>query len=93
MFRLKAAPWVTRSWKRATSFYFDTALTGTANGLDTLLKWAPKDHTLFGSDYPYAPNPTIEYFTGELDKNEMDEKLRAKVNYENAPELFPRLKE
>ena len=77
----------------AKSFYFDTALTGTANVLNTLLKWAPQDHILFGSDYPYAPNPTIEYFTRELDKYEMDGQLRAKVNYENALKLFPRLKE
>jgi hypothetical protein len=30
----------------AKSFYFDVALSGSANVLDTLLKWAPKERIL-----------------------------------------------
>lgn len=32
----------------AKSFYFDVALSGSANVLDTLLKWAPKERILYG---------------------------------------------
>ena len=75
----------------AKSFYFDTALAGTANVLDTLLKFAPRDRILFGSDFPYAPNSTIEYFTAKLDEYDMSGDLRQDICRRNALELFPRL--
>ena len=36
----------------AKSFYFDVALSGSANFLNSLLKWAPKERVLYGSDFP-----------------------------------------
>ena len=76
----------------AKSFYFDLALGGSANVLDSLLRWAPKDKILFGSDFPYA-SQELEYFTGCLEEYEMKDEIRAKCYRENALALFPRLKE
>ncbi|KAK7180699.1 hypothetical protein DPSP01_012991 [Paraphaeosphaeria sporulosa] len=47
----------------AKSFYFDTALSGNALSLPLLLDFAPPGHVLFGSDFPYAPTPTIATHT------------------------------
>ncbi len=77
----------------AKSFYFDTALAGTANVLDALLKWAPKDRILFGSDFPYAPDSTIEYFTDSLEKYPINDADREDIDRENALNLFPRLRD
>ena len=33
------------------SFYLDTALSGSADILDSLLKWAPRERVLYGSDF------------------------------------------
>jgi predicted TIM-barrel fold metal-dependent hydrolase len=77
----------------AKSFYFDLALSGTANILDALLKWAPQDHVLFGTDFPCAPVPSVRRFTESLDAYEMNDELRRKICYENAWVLFPRLRE
>lgn len=74
----------------AKSFYFDTALSGTANILDTFLKWAPADRILFGSDTPYA-TVEAEWNTKALGEYPMEEKLRQKIYRDNAIRLFPRL--
>lgn len=73
----------------AKSFYFDLALGGSANVLDSILKWAPLDHVLFGSDFPYAVSEA-KYFTGCMESYEMDAGLRKKLYQENALKLFPR---
>jgi 6-methylsalicylate decarboxylase len=58
----------------AKTFYFDTALAGSANILDALLKWALRDRILFGTGYLYAFESSIEYFTKGLEGDEMNEK-------------------
>lgn len=75
----------------AKSFYFDLALSGTKNILGLLFDWAPHDHILFGSDFPYAPSPSVIEITEDLDSYHMDEDLRRNINFENALKLFPRL--
>ena len=42
------------------SFYFDTALSGSAAALPSLLAFAKPGRVLFGSDHPFAPPPVIE---------------------------------
>jgi len=74
----------------AKSFYFDTALGGTPNILDTLLKWAPADRILFGSDSPYA-TIEAEWNTKAMDEYPMEEEMRQKIYRDNALRLFPRL--
>lgn len=75
----------------AKSFYFDLALGGSSNVLDTLLNWAPQDHILYGSDFPYA-GEEAKYFDGCLHKYEMEDQVRSKCLQENALALFPRLR-
>ena len=76
--------------ENAKSFYFDLALAGTANVLDSLLKWAPAQHILYGSDYPYA-TVEAEYNTRKLEEYNLLAENRKMYYSENALELFPRL--
>lgn len=72
------------------SFYFDLAVSGSANVLDTLLKWAPQDRVLYGSDFPFAGG-LEEYFDAALEKYSMESSLREMHCRHNALALFPRL--
>ncbi|KAL8730108.1 MAG: hypothetical protein Q9166_004307 [cf. Caloplaca sp. 2 TL-2023] len=76
------------------SFYFDVALSSGDDVLPLLLRFAKPGHVLFGSDLPYAPRPTIDFFTGNLDEfgKGVSEEERVAVDCGNALELFPRLK-
>lgn len=75
----------------AKLFYFDTALSSDPASLDALLKMADPTHILFGSDFPNAPNESIEYFTGQLNEvcSGLGLDLEA-VRSENAKKLFPK---
>nr|POE92392.1 6-methylsalicylic acid decarboxylase [Quercus suber] len=75
----------------ARSFYFDTALSSSPMALGALLALLGPDHrshVLFGSDFPNASDPAIEYFTRQLRASHVfhESELR-----ENALKLFPRL--
>ncbi|MCX4909023.1 amidohydrolase family protein [Streptomyces sp. NBC_00878] len=73
-------------------FYFDTALSASPASLPSLLAFATPGHVLFGSDYPYPPEPTIAHFTAGLDAyGDLDADSLAAVNETNAHALFPRL--
>jgi predicted TIM-barrel fold metal-dependent hydrolase len=73
-----------------SNFYFDTALSGSAAALPSLLAFAKPRHVLFGSDWPFAPPPAVQYFTAGLDgyPGITD---HAAINRDNATALFPRL--
>ena len=77
---------------QAKRFYFDLALSGSAEVLPLILGFARKDHVLFGSDYPHAPVPYSNEFTKFVDEYEMSEEKRKEVYYGAAEKLFPRLK-
>src|SRR5579871_4638824 len=47
------------------SFYYDTALSGGDAALAALAQVARPDRILFGTDFPFAPNPAIRHF-GEV---------------------------
>ncbi|KAI4286720.1 MAG: hypothetical protein L6R35_004025 [Caloplaca aegaea] len=72
------------------SFYFDLAISGTANVLDTLLKWAPPHRILYGSDFPFAGG-FERSSDAALQSYVMDERLRQLSYRDNALALFPRL--
>ena len=76
----------------AKSFYFDLALAGTANVLDMLLKWAPREHILYVSDYPYA-TVEAEFNTQKLAEYDIPAEDRAAYYAGNSLKLFPRLKQ
>jgi predicted TIM-barrel fold metal-dependent hydrolase len=69
-------------------FYFDTALSGTPAALPSLLAFAAPGHVLFGSDWPFAPDVAVSYFTSQLDA--YDGLDHAAVDRGNAEALFPR---
>jgi predicted TIM-barrel fold metal-dependent hydrolase len=76
------------------SFYFDTALSGSAPQLQALLQFADPSKILFGSDIPYAPLPVVLHITKNLDKfflgkSDQHEKVLEAINHENAKRLFP----
>ncbi|KAL9030655.1 MAG: hypothetical protein Q9196_001242 [Gyalolechia fulgens] len=73
------------------SFYFDSAISGSANVLDSLLNWAPRDRLLYGTDFPFAGG-LEEYFDTALEDYDMDTKLRGLYYRDNALNLFPRLR-
>ena len=56
--------WVTKALQ---SFYFDTALVA-PSGLPSLLAFAPSEHIVFGTDFPYASERVSKTFTSNLDK-------------------------
>lgn len=73
--------------------YFDLALSATLLTLSALLQVTSLSHILFGTDYTFAPPPTIAGNTvavGQL-MDSLPPAQRRMVEYENAAELFPRL--
>ena len=77
-----------------STFYFDTALSGSPTSLPSLLAFARPGHVLFGSDWPYCPTETVSYFTQALDAyDELDRAGHAAIDRSNAEALFTRLHE
>jgi predicted TIM-barrel fold metal-dependent hydrolase len=70
-------------------FYYDIALSGTPAALPSLLAFAKPGHVLFGSDYPFAPNAAVAYFTATGDA--YADADHAAINRGSALALFPRL--
>ena len=68
----------------AKSFYFDMALSASANVLDSLGRW---ERVLYGSDFPYAA-VEAEWSDRELEGYEMDGERRRVVYRGNALRLF-----
>ncbi|MGW4716702.1 amidohydrolase family protein [Nocardia sp. NPDC004260] len=72
-------------------FYFDTALSASAAALPSLLAFAEPGHVLYGSDWPFAPEPAVHYFNAGLDTFPgCDDGTRRNIQRENAIALFPR---
>ena len=77
--------------EEARLFYFDTAISASEPTLRALLAFAKPGHILFGTDFPNAPNPSIEYFTQNLHAFDMDRGTREQIYNKAALALFPRL--
>ncbi|MFE6922034.1 amidohydrolase family protein [Nocardia sp. NPDC057663] len=74
-----------------SGFYFDTALSSSASALPTLLAFAQPGHVLYGSDWPFAPDPAVLYFAAGLDAyDRIDDASRREIERTNALALFPR---
>ncbi|WP_030013207.1 amidohydrolase family protein [Curtobacterium sp. S6] len=70
-------------------FYWDTALSSGPYALRTLLRFAGPDKILFGSDYPYAPEPIAAEFTRLLDEqSDLSAEQLVAINHGNAAKLF-----
>jgi predicted TIM-barrel fold metal-dependent hydrolase len=77
--------------ENARMFYFDLALTDSTFALPLLQQFAPPDHILFGSDFPYAPEATVGRFSRELDEATLSKQTEEEISRGNALRLFPRL--
>lgn len=76
----------------ARLFYFDTAISANEPTLKALLSFAKPGHILFGTDFPNAPNPSVEHFTRNSSSFDMDRETREQIYSKAALELFPRLR-
>ena len=78
----------------AKFFYFDIALSANEYTLPLLMQFAKKGHVLFGSDFPFAPQDTVDVMTGGWERyaEGLEEKERWLVERGNAEALFPRLR-
>ena len=76
----------------ASEFYYDIAISANPATLKALFEIAKPGHVLFGTDYPNAPVPSIEYFTASLEKFDAAPEPLATVFNQSVLELFPRLK-
>jgi len=76
-------------WPELKKFYFDIAHASYAMPLAALLKFAPPDQILFGTDF--SPEP-IESTVNELPKSGLSPQLMKAIERGNAERLFPRFK-
>jgi 6-methylsalicylate decarboxylase len=81
--------WATKALQ---SFYFDTALVA-PSGLPSLLAFAPPEHIVFGTDFPYASEKVSKTFTTNLDRyRDLAPKTLDAIN-RGASALLPRVKD
>ena len=73
-------------------FWFDTALSGNAAALGALLAVADPARSLFGSDFPYAPDIAIRVNTAGVDHYPVDAHMLAGIARDNAAQLLGRAK-
>ncbi|MHA1265475.1 MAG: amidohydrolase family protein [Candidatus Helarchaeota archaeon] len=75
------------------TLYYDIALSATAFALPSLKALADPAHILFGSDYPFLPEPLITANINGLNSYQgFNSETRRAIERENALKLFPRLR-
>lgn len=83
--------------KDARTLYYDVSISSNLFTLGLLAEFAGDDHILVGTDYPYAPGPTIAANIRWMDEFEAHPNRAEEQNYKlqrgNAETLFPRLAE
>jgi len=73
-------------------FHYDTALSANPGALRSLQELVGADKILFGSDFPFAPEPIARASIEGLARYDgFDPAARARIERENALALFPRL--
>jgi predicted TIM-barrel fold metal-dependent hydrolase len=73
-------------------FYCDTAGSANAHAIPSLRQLVPVTQILFGSDYPFTPEPAIAAFAEFLDSSDLFTAAdRAAIARDNATKLFPRV--
>jgi predicted TIM-barrel fold metal-dependent hydrolase len=72
--------------------YYDVALSTSSSSIAPLLEMTDRDHVVYGSDYPFAPEATVKSLLVDLQHNQI---LTAAdlgcIGRTNALKLFPRL--
>jgi predicted TIM-barrel fold metal-dependent hydrolase len=73
-------------------FFYDTALSANPGALSCLRELVGPERILFGSDYPFAPEPIAKLsIDGLANHSGFDAAARARIERANALALFPRL--
>ncbi len=73
------------------TMYYDTALSANPHALSSLTELVGADRILFGSDYPFAPEPATRLSVDGLDAYPFAHRERAMVDRGTALGLFPAL--
>jgi predicted TIM-barrel fold metal-dependent hydrolase len=72
--------------------YYDVAMSASPYALPSLQALVDPSHILFGSDYPFMPEPSVaDNVAGLADYEGFDQQAQWKIERENALALFPRL--
>ena len=75
-----------------SNLYFDVAMTAPEFMLPALLRLAPPERILFGTDFPYMPREAIPFaISGLTHCDELDEGALRSIASQNAARLFPRI--
>ena len=73
-------------------FYCDTAGSANVHAIPALRQLIPVTQILFGSDYPFTPEPAVERFVAFLETSALfNAEDRVAIARANATKLFPRL--
>jgi predicted TIM-barrel fold metal-dependent hydrolase len=72
--------------------YYDVAMSASPYALPSLQALVDPSHILFGSDYPFMPEPAIaDNVAGLADYKGFDQRAQWKIERKNGLALFPRL--
>jgi predicted TIM-barrel fold metal-dependent hydrolase len=74
-------------------FFYDTALSANPHALRSLCELVPATQILFGTDFPFAPEPVTRTIDGLAQYDGFDSAARAAIERDNALALLPRLRE
>lgn len=86
---LERAPRGVKSYLQ--SLHYDTALSPTRYSMASLLELVEPTQIMFGSDFPFAPDPLVGVELQELYDNPLlDDKTTKMIMRDNALRLFPR---
>lgn len=93
--RLSAAPMEpATALAEMRRFYCDTAGSANMHAIPPLRQLIPVSQILFGSDYPFTPEASVERFVAFLDSSALfNAEDRVAVARANAVKMFPRLAE
>jgi predicted TIM-barrel fold metal-dependent hydrolase len=73
--------------------YYDTAISATPTALASLRELVDPSHILFGSDYPFLPEPVVgDMIDGLANFKGFDAGARRAIERDSALALFPRLR-
>lgn len=76
------------------SFYYDTTLSTSRYAMKSLLELVEPSQILFGSDFPFAPEPLVAREIEDLARLELfDSQSLKAIERDNALSLFPRFKQ
>lgn len=73
------------------TLHYDTALSPSPTTMASLLQLVEPTQILFGSDFPFAPDPLVGLELKEINQNPLlDDQMRKVIYRDNALRLFPR---